>query len=169
MKRSFILILTLLTLTIFAFSEVKIGVINSQELLRKTKKGSQTLKYLEDLKNAKERQIQTLVTELETLEKELSSPALNANTRAGKLRILEDKKVNYDRTVQDAQKEMQSQSAKVLGDLEKEFIPIINQVGQAKGYALVLDVTNSGVAYFAPTADITAEMIKAVDEKLPVK
>jgi Skp family chaperone for outer membrane proteins len=147
MKRSFILILTLLTLTIFAFSEVKIGVINSQELLQKTKKGSQTLKKLEDLKNAKERQIQTLVTELETLEKELSSPALNANT----------------------QKEMQSQSAKMLGDLEKEFIPIINQVGQAKGYTLVLDVANSGVAYFAPTADITAEMIKAVDEKLPVK
>ncbi len=169
MKKSFISILTLLTLTIFAFSEVKIGVINSQEILQKTKKGSQTLKNLENLKNAKERQIQTLVNELEALEKELNSPALSAGARENKLRTLEDKKTNYDRTVQDAQKEIQSQSAKALGDLEKEFIPIIQQVGQVKGYDVVLDVTNSGVAYFAPTTDITAEVIKAVDEKLPVK
>jgi len=156
-------------LTIFAFSEVKIGVINSQEILRNTKKGGQTLKNLEDLKNTKERQLQTLLTELETLEKELNSPALSAGARENKLRSLEDKKVNYDRTVRDAQEEMQSQSARVLGDLEKEFIPIIQQVGLAKGYAVVLDVTNSGVAYFNPAADITAEVIKAVDEKLPVK
>lgn len=169
MKRSIILILTLLTLTIFTFSEVKIAVINSQDLLQKTKRGNQTLKALEDLKNSKEKQIQAMVTELETLEKELNSPALSASTRDSKLRIMEDKKLSYERVVRDAQKEMQIQSAKALGDLEKEFVPIIQQVGQAKGYTLVLDVVNSGVAYFAPTADITADVIKAVDEKLPIK
>jgi outer membrane protein len=169
MKRSFILILTLITLTIFAFSEVKIGVINSQELLQKTKKGSQTLKNLDAFKSAKEKQIQAMVTELEALDKELNSAALNASDRDKKMRIMEDKKIAYERTVRDAQNELQNQSLKVLGDLEKEFVPIIQQVGQAKGYAMVLDIVNSGVTYFAPEADITADVIKAVDEKLPVK
>lgn len=169
MKRSVILIFTLLTLTIFAFSEVKIGVFNSQEILQKTKKGSQVLKKLDDLKNAKERQIQNLLNELEGLEKELSSPALSAGARENKVRSLEDKKIVYDRTVQDAQEEMQNQSAKELGDLEKDFMPIIQQVGQAKGFTIVLDIVNSGIAYFNPETDITADVIKAVDEKLPVK
>jgi outer membrane protein len=169
MKRSFILILTLITLTIFAFSEVKIGVINSQELLQKTKKGSQTLKNLDAFKSAKEKQIQAMVTELEALDKELNSAALNASDRDKKMRIMEDKKIAYERTVRDAQNELQNQSLKVLGELEKEFVPIIQQVGQAKGYAMVLDIVNSGVTYFAPEADITADVIKAVDEKLPVK
>ncbi len=156
-------------MTIFAFSEVKIGVINSQELLQKTKKGSQTLKNLDAFKSAKEKQIQAMVTELEALDKELNSAALNASDRDKKMRIMEDKKIAYERTVRDAQNELQNQSLKVLGELEKEFVPIIQQVGQAKGYAMVLDIVNSGVTYFAPEADITADVIKAVDEKLPVK
>ena len=166
MKRSFILVFTLLTLTIFAFSEVKIAVFNSQELLQKTKKGNEVLKKLDNLKSTKERQIQTLLTELETLERELNSPALSTSARETKARILEDKKLNYDRTVQDAQEEMQNQSGKELGDLEKDFMPIIQQVGQAKGFTVVLDLVNSGIAYFNPNTDITADVIKAVDEKI---
>ncbi|HLP46177.1 MAG TPA: OmpH family outer membrane protein [Candidatus Kapabacteria bacterium] len=169
MKKSFVLVFTLLTLTIFAFSEVKIGVFNSQEILQKTRKGTQVLKKLEDMKNAKEQQIQTLLNELEALDKELSSPALSTSARENKVRSLEDKKIVYDRTVQDAQEDLQKQSAQELGSLEKEIMPIIQQVGQTKGYTVVLDIANSGIAYFDATTDITADVIKAVDEKLLVK
>jgi Skp family chaperone for outer membrane proteins len=166
MKKSFILVFTLLTLTVFVFSEVTIGVFNSQEILQKSKRGNQILKKLDELKNAKEKQIQTLLSELEALDKELSSPALSASARESKIRTLEDKKIVYDRTVQDAQDDLQKQSAKELGELEKEIMPIIQQVSQTKGFTLVLDIVNSGIAYFNPTADITADVVKAVDEKL---
>jgi outer membrane protein len=169
MKKSMILIFTILTLSIFVFSEVKIGVINAQEIMEKTKKGNQVQKKLENLQNAKRKQLQTKQQELEKLEKELNSPALNADTRARKTRQVQDKRIELQRMVEDAQNEMRQESQKELFELQKEIMPLIQEIGRSKGFTLILDMTSSGIAYFDQSVDITAEVIKAVDAKFPGK
>jgi outer membrane protein len=169
MKKSMILIFTILTLSIFVFSEVKIGVINAQEIMEKTKKGNQVQKKLENLQNAKRKQLETKQQELEKLEKELNSPALNADTRAKKTRQVQDKRIELQRMVEDARKEMQQESQKEVFALQKEIMPLIQEIGKAKGFTLILDMTSSGIAYFDQSVDITAEVIKAVDAKFPGK
>lgn len=169
MKKSIILIFTILTLSVFVFSEVKIGVINAQEIMEKTKKGTQVQRKLEKLQNAKRKQLQTKQQELEKLEKELNSPALNADTRARKTRQVQDKRIEMQRLVEDARNEMQQESQKELFALQKEIMPLIQEIGRAKGFTLILDMTSSGIAYFDKTIDITAEVIKAVDAKFPGK
>jgi len=169
MKKSMILIFTILTLSIFVFSEVKIGVINAQEIMEKTKKGNQVQKKLENLQTAKRKQLQTKQQELEKLEKELNSPALNADTRAKKTRQIQDKRIELQRMVEDAQNEMRQESQKELFELQKEIMPLIQEIGRAKGFTLILDMTSSGIAYFDQSVDITAEVIKAVDAKFPGK
>ncbi len=169
MKKSMILIFTILTLSVFVFSEVKIGVINAQEIMEKTKKGNQVQKKLESLQDTKRRQLQTKQQELEKLEKELNSPALNADTRARKTRQVQDKRIELQRMVEDAQNEMRQESQKELFELQKEIMPLIQEIGRSKGFTLILDMTSSGIAYFDQAIDITAEVIKAVDAKFPGK
>ncbi|MCP4216899.1 MAG: OmpH family outer membrane protein, partial [bacterium] len=44
---------------------------------------------------------------------------------------------------------------------------IAENIGKAKGFTLILDMTSSGIAYFDQAIDITADVIKAVDAKFP--
>lgn len=167
MKKSYLLFFTLLTFGLSVFSQVKIGVINSQEILQKSKKGSQTLQKLEGLKKVREQKIQTLQEELKRLDKELRSPALNAGAREKKTRQAEDKRINLKRFVEDAQKEIYANSQKEFSVLQGELMPIIQQVGKARGFTLILDIANPGVVYFDNAIDITADVITATDVKFP--
>jgi outer membrane protein len=157
----------MLSLTVLA--ETKIGVINAQDIIQKTKKGQQIQKKLEELGNSKRMEIETKQKELEKLQKELASPALNENTRTRKNREFEDKKINFNRLVKDIQKTLQEQQQKELMALYDEIMPLIQEIGKSKGFTLILDLANSGVAYFDQTIDITEDVIKAVDAKFPGK
>jgi outer membrane protein len=169
MKRSFVFICTILTLSLFAFAEVKIGVINAQEIIAKTKKGQKIQTKLQSLGSAKQKEIDTKKKELEKLQRDLASPALNADTRTKKSREFEDKKIVFNRFVQDAQKTMQEKQQKEMLALYNEIMPLIQDIGKKRGFTLILDLANSGVAYFDQTIDVTAEVIKAVDAKYPGK
>jgi outer membrane protein len=169
MKKSFILIFTLLTLSLFVFSEVKIGVINAQEIIEKTQKGKKVQVKLENLQKQKQQQLEGMQKTIVQLQKELESPALNRDTREKKTRELEDKRIDYNRFIQDTQKEMQAKSQQELMNLQKEIMPLIQQIGKAKGFTIIFDMTSSGIAYFDETIDVTEEVVKAVDAKFPGK
>lgn len=169
MKKSFTLIFTILALSVFVFSEVKIGVINAQDIIAKTKKGMEVQKKLEGLQNDAQQKVDTLQNEIKQLQKDLSSPALNNDTREKKNREMEDKRLSYNRLVQDAQKNIQEESQKELMNLQREIMPLIQQIGESQGFTLILDMANSGIAYFDKTIDITDQVVKAVDTKFPGK
>ncbi|MCU0286894.1 MAG: OmpH family outer membrane protein [Acidobacteria bacterium] len=169
MKKTFTLIFTILILSVFVFPEVKIGIINAQDIIVKTKKGNEVQKKLEALQNDAQQKVETLQNQIKQLQKDLASPALNNDTREKKNRELEDKRISYNRMIQDAQKDIQEQSQKELMDLQREIMPLIQQIGQSKGYTLILDMASSGIAYFDKTIDITDEVVKAVDAKFPGK
>lgn len=167
MKKSLILVFTILTLSFFMFSEVKIGVINAQEIIAKTKKGISVQKKLENMQKAKQQKLEALQNVLKQLQKDVASPALNADARGKKQREFEDKQIQYKRELQDAQKEMNEATQRELAALQKEIMPLIQELGKSKGFTLILDMTGSGIAYFDQTIDITADVVKAVDAKFP--
>lgn len=165
MKKSLILIFTILTLSVFVYSEVKIGVINAQEIMAKTKRGVSVQKKLENLQASKQKELQGKQDALKKLEKELASPALNAETRSRKTREIQDKRIQLQRAVEDAEKLMRAESAKEIRKLTGEIMPLIQELGKAKGFTLIFDVSSSGIAYFDAAVDITPEVIKVVDAK----
>jgi len=167
MKKSLILVFTILALSFFMFSEVKIGVINAQAIIAKTKKGINVQKKLENLQKSKQQQLEFLQNTLKQLQKDAVSPALNVETREKKKREFEDKQVQYKRKLQDAQNEMSSATQNELEALQKEIMPLIQDIGKSKGYTLILDMTGSGIAYFDQAIDITNDVVKAVDAKFP--
>jgi outer membrane protein len=167
MRKTLIFLVTVLVMSAFAVSQVKVGVVNAQEILQKTKKGVEIQKRLEQLQNKKQLELKTKQEEIKKLEKEVLSPALNQETRQKKTLDLQTKRKNLKRYIEDAQNEIQRASQKELVELEKAVMPLIDQIGKSKGFTIIFDITRPGIVYFDQAIDVTAEVIKAFDAKFP--
>ena len=168
-KKTLFSIVSLLILNLFAFSQAKIGVVNSDKIMQESKRGKQALAKLDNMNKSKQDKIQSLQNEIVTLRKELGSPALNDNTRQNKSQQLEDKQITLQRLVNDTKTEMQREMQNELLAVNNDIMPIIQQIGKSKGFTLILDLNGSGVLYFDNSIDITADVIKEADAKLPSK
>jgi outer membrane protein len=166
MKKTLILVLTILLMSVFAFSQVKIGIVNAQEIVQKTKAGLEIQKKLEALQKKKAGELQLLQEQIKKLEKEVMSPALNAETREKKSVELQSKRTTLKRKYEDAQRDFQRESQKMLGELERKLIPVIESVGKAKGFTVLFDRVRAGIVYYDTAIDITADVVKAIDAKL---
>ena len=165
MKKTFILVFMVFAFSIFAFSEVKIGVINAQKVIQQTKKGKEITGRLEKIGKVKQQKVETLQEKIKKLEKELASPALNTQTREKKNMQLQTKRTELKRFIEDAQREMRQKSQTELSHLRQDIMPVIEKIGKDKGFTLILDLTTSGIAYFDKTIDVTNEVIAEYDKK----
>lgn len=152
-------------MSVAVYSETKIGVINPQKVVTETIRGKQVKAKLEKLGEEKQQKIKGMEDAIKQLEKELMSPALNAEAKEKKASELQSKRVNLKRYVEDAQKEFQGKYQKEMATMYREIMPIIEKIGAAKSFTIIFDLSNSGVSYFDKTIDITNEVIKAYDQK----
>ena len=165
MKKTLVIVLTILAMSVAVYSQAKIGVINPQKVVSETIRGKQVKAKLEKLGDEKQQKIKGMEDAIKKLEKELMSPALNADAKEKKAVDLQGKRVNLKRYVEDAQKEFQGRYQKEMQTMYKEIMPIIEKIGAAKGFTIIFDLSNSGISYFDKTIDITNEVIKAYDQK----
>jgi len=168
MKRLLLPILVLIFMASNVYPEVRIGVINSQVIVQKTNIGKEFQDRLRKWQRSKSEVIQKRQNAIKKLQTELASPALNSDTRTKKTRELEDQRINYNRLIQDFQRDVRVQEQKEMVALQKEIMPVIQQVGKSKGFTLILDIS-AGIAYFDTTVDLTESVIKAIDIKFPGK
>lgn len=165
MKRTLILIVTLITLAMFGFSEVKIGVINAQKVIMGTLRGKAIQKKLENIGKLKQQKVKQMQNQIKALEKELQSPALNNEARDRKTEELQSKKTKFKRFVEDTQKELRRRYKKEIQILQKDVMPIIDRIGKSKGFTIIFDLSIAGISYFDKTIDITDLVIKEIDLK----
>jgi len=167
MKKKLFLTFALLALATFVFSEVKIGIINPQVVLQNSVKGKEVIERLRSLGMSKQKKYEAMQKEIDTLEKEVLSPALNQDTRDKKATDLQNKRIEIKRFAEDAQKESQMQQQKEFESLQRELMPIIEKIAKGAGFSLVLDLNTAGVTYYEPAIDITDQVIKAYDAQVP--
>ena len=165
MKKTLIILITLFIVSTTAYSQIKIGVINAQEIIQKTKKGQHIQRELESLQKNKQLEIERIEENLKKLQKDLSSPALSSDRREELSKEMVTKKENYNRLVQDAQKEVQMESQKALMSLQSEIMPEISDYGRNNGFTIIFDMTSSGIAYFDQTIDITNDIVNLIDAR----
>jgi outer membrane protein len=166
MKKTLVLVVTILTLTFFAFSEIKIGVINAQKVIASTKRGKEIQAKLENLGKTKQKKVEAMQAEIKELETALQSPALNDDAREKKSVDLQTKKTDLKRYYEDTQQELRRQYQNEMQNLQKDVMPIIDKIGKSKGFTLVFDLSIAGISYFDQTIDITDIVIKEIDSQL---
>jgi len=163
MKKNLFLVFALVALTTFVFAEIKIGIINPQEVLQNSLKGKEAIERLKSLQLSKQKKYEAMQKEIDALEKETMSPALNQDARDRKTQDLQNKRVEIKRFAEDAQKESMAAQQKEFESIQRDLMPLIERIAKADGYSLILDLNTAGVTYFEPAIDITGKVVKAYD------
>jgi outer membrane protein len=163
MKKNLLLIVALVALSAFAFAEFKLGIINPQAVLQMSAKGKEAIERLKTIQLAKQKKYENMQKEIDTLEKEALSPALNAEAREKKTQELQNKRVDIKRFAEDAQKDTMSAQQKEFEKIQADLMPLIEKIAKENGFSLILDASSTGIAYSEPAIDITEKVVKAYD------
>jgi len=163
MKKNLFLIFALVVLTTFVFAEFKLGIINPQAVLQSSSKGKEAIERLKSLQLGKQKKYESLQKEIDTLEKEAMSPALNQEARDRKANDLQNKRTDIKRFAEDAQKESMAAQQKEFEKIQADLMPIIEKIAKENGFSLILDLNTAGVTYFDPAIDISEKVVKAYD------
>jgi outer membrane protein len=166
MKKNLFLILALVALTTFAFAEFKLGIINPQVVLQNSAKGKEAIERLKALQLTKQKKYETMQKEIDTLEKESMSPALNVEARDKKTQDLASKRVEIKRFAEDAQKESMAAQQKEFEKIQADLMPLIEKIAKENGFSLILDLNTAGVTFFEPSIDITEKVVVAYDAQV---
>ena len=161
----FSLVMAALVSSGYAQAIIKIGVIDSQQVLEKSAEGKRVLNQLQDLEKRHNAEIARRDEEIRQLQTRLNTQRLTLTQEAlmNLSSDLEKKQTERKRYAEDSYREMQELSQRLFARLQTELIPIIEQIGKEKGLDIIFDLAKSGTVYFSPTVDLTQEVIQKYD------
>ena len=143
-----------------AAADFKVGVVDSTDILTKSPEGKR-------LQDTLKRKSAELGKTLQRQEKEITRAMENFRKQAGVMKEEAKKKrqqeltkraSDFQRRVQDADKQMGVLEQKEMQPLLKKLERAVNDVAQENKLDMVLDKRRSGLLYIKPTLDITEKV-----------
>ena len=166
-----VLLVTFLALTSFAQESVKIGVVNSNEVIQKSTEGKAVMAQLQDKDKSNSSKLATMDEKIRELETKLNTQRLTL-TQESILQLtseLERKRTERKRFAEDSLRELQELRFRLFTKVQDEVIPIIEGLGKERNLDMIFDLANSGAVYFNPIIDLTEEVIKRYDASKAAK
>jgi outer membrane protein len=166
MKRLVLMALMLAVMTGSAWAaDIKLGYLDMQRTLNTSEAGKaaksqlqEKLKKYQEQVNVKQEELQKLKTDLEK-----QGMALTEASRAAKEKDYQQKLKDFQRFTKDAEEDLQARDGeftkKILETLEK----IVQEYGKKHNYSMIFDARSAGMLYADPGADLTEEILKALN------
>jgi outer membrane protein len=151
---------------------IKIGVVNSQEVLETSAEGKRVLAQLQDKDKRNQAELTRRDAEIQDLQTRLNTQRLTLTPEALRnlTADLQRKQTERNRFYEDAGREMNELADRLFQRIQNELLPIIEQMGKENGLDIIFDLGKSGAIYFSPTVDITSDVILRYDaSKVPTK
>ncbi|HHF51446.1 MAG TPA: OmpH family outer membrane protein [Candidatus Aminicenantes bacterium] len=161
------LVLSLLFSAGFAQESLKIGVVDSNQILQNSIEGKKVMAQLREKESNNQKKLAAKDEEIRDLQKKISTQSLTL-TQEARLNLnsdLERLRTERQRIYEDNQRDMNETAARLFQKIQNEVMPIIEQVGKEKGLEAIFDRQNSGVVYFSPSVDITQDVIQRYDDQ----
>ena len=148
---------------------IKIAVIDTEKILVSSAAGKKALAELKRLQEAKEKEFGAKQQEIKDLQAKISDGRLSlAQDKLDDMqKQLEDKVIAVRRLQDDATRDLTKKRDDVLGQIDQQVMPVINQVGKELGYTLIFRKFESGLIYADEAIDITDSVIKRLDTAAP--
>ena len=149
----------------FAQQSIKIGVINSQDVLERSAEGKRVIARLQEKDKSNQAVLTKFDEEIRQLETKINTQRLTLAEEAlyNMGADLQKKQTDRKRGAGDAVRDFQDLQVKLFQKVQNELIPIIEALGKEKGIALILDLQKSGAVYYNPSVDLTEDVIKRYD------
>ena len=151
----------------------KIAVINFQAAVAQTNEGQRNFGELQKKFDPKRTQLKSLQDEIDNLKKQLQANGdkLSDTERATRLKTIDDKEKEYQRTGEDAQNDFQQEMQQTYQQLAEKVFNTVQSYAEQNGYAMVLDASANPqqgiptVLWYGKGTDITAAVIQAYNAK----
>jgi outer membrane protein len=159
------LVLAVLVTLGYSQQAIKIGVVNSQDVLERSGEGKRVMAQIQEKDKQNQNRLNTLDEEIRSLETRINTQRLTLTNEA-MLQLssdLEKKRTERKRFGEDSLREMQEFTGRLFQRVQTELLPIIEQVGKDKGLDIIFDLARSGAIYFNPIVDLTQEVITRYD------
>ncbi|MBZ5554399.1 MAG: OmpH family outer membrane protein [Acidobacteriia bacterium] len=150
-----------------AQAPTKIAIIDIQQAIANSEEGKKESSVLNAKATAKRAELEKMQKDIESMQKQLQDQAttLNDDAKAQLARQIDQKGKDLQRQQQDAQDEFQGLSQEIVSRIGRKMLKVIEVYASEQGYTAVLDVSSpqSGVLWYAPTSNITTEIIRRYD------
>jgi outer membrane protein len=151
--------------------QFKVGVIQIQQAMVSTRDGQKAVGDLNARMAPKQKELERKQLDIKDLQDKLQKGGdkLADTARVDLQRSIDSKTKIFNRDMEDAQAEMDSEQRKVLDELTGKMTQVIDKFAVANGYAVILDVSNPNtpVLYASTAVDITKEIIDLYDKSNP--
>jgi outer membrane protein len=149
-------------------TELKIGVVDIQAAVAKTKEGQEAQKKLEALGTAKRKELDEKTAKIKAMEEELKKqlPLMNEKVKQEKLQAYQELAAETQKLYMDAQNEVATKQSELVEPIVKRLQDIISDVALEYGYTLILNkAAGAVVLYNTPQLDLTDEVVKRYNRK----
>ena len=152
-----------------AQEKVKIGFIDIQRAISESHAGKKARERFQAQVKKAEGDLLKEKSEVERLKSELDKKAqlLKEDEKRNMELDLQKRYVNYQRAMQDYQQELRMRENEMTGDILKELEKIVNEVGKAEKFTLILE--RSQILYSDQGIDITNKVIELYNGRGPAK
>ena len=143
------------------------AVIDTQRVLRESKAGKNIREQVEARRKLYQDQIAKEEQKINDADRELAKQrsVLSAEAFTKRRDDLQKQVAGVQRTVQDRRRQFDQTQAAAYSQLRVAISDIIEGLVEARGFNIVLPSTS--VVVYKPEIDLTQEIIKRLDEKLP--
>ena len=144
----------------------RVAVINVQKVLAESTSGKTTLERLKKMQDERVAKAKKMDEEVQALDAQINQKkmSLSEEKLAEMTKDLSDRKISMQRYAQDADREVSEARDRALQDLEKQIMPLINQIGKEMGFAAIFNKFESGLVYASDAIDITDMVVKRFNE-----
>jgi outer membrane protein len=150
-------------------SAVKFAFVNTTAILQGTAEGKKELAALEAYVSERQKALDSEQSKLQELRRQFDSQSrmLNPDTAAEMQRSITEKDRTVRRTQEDMELDVNRRRNELLSRMSEKIQVVIAEFAEANGYGAVFMETPT-LPYFAPTLDITSEIVRLYDQKNPV-
>ena len=168
-KKSFLFLFLTFLFSIYAFSQVKIGLVDANRAVLGTDEGKAAMKKINDWAKAQDQKIRSLQQKLQTKKEQFAKQQniLSDAKKEALLKEIDDLSTKIKRTAEDAKKNYQMKLSEFGNKMDKKITPLFKEYAKQHGYTIILYLDPRTVAYYDPSIDITDEIIKLYNKTYP--
>lgn len=149
----------------------KVGTINIEGAIFSSNEGRRDVDALSNKLAPKQAELKSASDEIESLKKQLTTQGdkMNEEAAAALRKQIESKQKVFERSVQDAREEAQSQQGEIMQRVLGKMAPVIVKYASDNGFGVIIDTSQpwpqGPVVWYGQAVDITQPVIEAYNVK----
>ena len=148
-------------------ADLKVGVIDVEYAIQKSKAGEAAKAKLKSLFDKKQKELDKRQNELLELKKQLENPPAMMTDAKKKAMVGEYQKglLELQNAFLENQQELAKREAEYMKPILKDLEAVLAKIAETGNYDLIINRSQYGVLFTKPAHDITDTVLKALDKK----